>query len=389
MKGHESRKHAKLSASGSSKWLNCTPSSSLEEGFTEKPSEYAQEGTLAHEFGDFYLRFFNGEITEKRYQEAVGKLKTHRLYAKEMPRQVDKYVGYVLEQLTQARTSTPDAVLLVESRLDFSHVVEGGFGTGDAVIIADGTMEVVDLKYGKGVEVSAEKNSQLMLYGLGALRANELSYDIKTVKLTIVQPRLDSISSWDLSVEELVAWGEETVKPRAELAYIGAGEVSAGSHCKFCKAKPKCRAFADLNNNLPRLDFALPPVLTDEEVIEIFEKLPDLIDWAKTVTSYLYAQALEGKPVKGYKLVEGKSSRRWTDTDLVEDILKNKGLTSEEIFNIKLKSLGDIADLMTKDEFNSLLGPFIVKPPGAPVLVPETDKRPAMGTEQAKIDFSD
>lgn len=389
-KGHSSRSHARLSASGSKRWLACTPSVKLEEKFKDTGSVFTREGTLAHEFADYALRLLNDEITEGRYQEATAKLKKHELYTREMPFQVDKYVTYVTEQLAQAKQKTPDAKLMVEERLDFSHIVKNGFGTGDATIVADNEMEVIDLKYGKGVRVDAENNSQLMLYGLGALRANELIYDIETVKLTIVQPRLNSISSWIISTEDLERWAEEEVKPKAALAYEGKGEQVAGDHCRWCKAKAKCRAFANLNNELAKLDFKEPELLSDEELVQVFEALPRLTDWANAVAAHLHAEALSGKQIKGYKLVEGRSSRKWTDTELAADVLLAEGFKEEEIYNTKLKGIGDISGLMSKDDFDEKLGDFVIKPSGKPTLVPETDKRPAMGSkEQAAADFAD
>lgn len=390
-KGHSSRSHARLSASGSKRWLACTPSVRLEENFKDKGSSvFAREGTLAHEFSDYALRLLNDEITKGRYEEATAKLKKHELFTREMPAQVDKYVTYVTEQLAEARHKTPDAKLMVEERLDFSHIVKNGFGTGDATIVTDSEMEVIDLKYGKGVRVDAENNSQLMLYGLGALRANELIYDIETVKLTIVQPRLNSISSWIISTEDLERWAEEEVKPKAALAYEGKGDQVAGDHCRWCKAKATCRAFSNLNNELAKLDFKEPELLTTEEIVMVYESLPRLTDYANAVAAYLKDQALQGNPVEGYKLVEGRSSRKWTDTELAADVLLAEGFKEEEIYNTKLKGIGDISGLMSKDDFDDKLGTFVIRPSGKPALVPETDKRPAMGSaEQAKADFSE
>lgn len=386
---HKDRSHALLSASGSKRWLACTPSAKLEEKFKDSSSSFAKEGTLAHEFGDFALRLHNEEITEGRYKEATDRLKQSEFYSREMPTEVAKYTTYVIEQLAAARKDTPDAKLMVEERLDFSHVVKNGFGTGDATIVADNVMEVIDLKYGKGVKVDAEENPQLMLYGIGALRANEFLYDIDTVVLTIIQPRLNSISSWTISTEDLLKWAEEQVKPRAELAYSGKGELVAGDHCRWCKAKAKCRAFANLNNQLAKLDFQEPHLLTEEEVIEVYESLPRLLDWAKSVGAYLSARAIAGEQVTGYKVVEGKSNRKWTDTELALEVLRAEGFTEEQITNTKIKGIGDISDLMSKDDFEAKLSAFIVKPQGKPVLVPESDKRPAMNcTEQAQKDFS-
>lgn len=387
-KGHSSRAHARLSASGSKRWLNCTPSVKLEEKFKDKTSDYAREGTLAHEFADYALRRLIDEITEGRYEEATARLSEHELYTREMPGQVDKYVTHVAEQLAEARAKTPDAVLLVERRLDFSHIVKNGFGTGDATIISDDEMEVIDLKYGKGVAVDAEENSQLMLYGLGALRDAELLYDIKTVRLTVVQPRLNSTSSWVISVEDLNRWAYETVKPKAELAYKGEGETVAGDHCRWCKAKAKCRAFADLNNELAKLDFKEPDLLTDEEMVKVYEALPRLTEWAKAVSEYLKTAALEGKQIDGYKLVEGRSRRTWADEDAVVEALTAADFPLDEITNTKLKGIGDISGLMSKDDFDDLLDAFVRRPPGKPILVPNSDRRqPINGTEGAKADF--
>lgn len=389
--GHSGRSHARLSASGSTRWLACSPSIKLEERYRDKESSvFAKEGTLAHEFADFDLRLFNGEITERRHKEATDKLKKHELFSREMPTEVAKYTSYVIERFYEIRKITPEAKLTIEERLDFSHIVKKGFGTLDGLILADDLIEVIDLKYGKGVKVEAENNSQLMLYGLGALRANELLYDIKTVKLTIVQPRLNSISSWDISVEELEKWAEDTVRPKAELAYKGEGETVAGDHCRWCKAKPRCRAYTNLANAVARLEFAEPQTLSEEEVIEVYESLPRLIEWSKVVALYLKNKALSGDKIKGYKLVEGTSRRKFLDEESVADTLKGLGFEEKEIYKTKLRGITDISNLMSKDDFDREVGPFVVRPKGVPTLVPESDKRPEYDiTEAAKKDFEE
>lgn len=385
---HSARKHALLSASGASRWMNCTPSARLEENFEEKRSVYADEGTLAHEFGDIEIRHKLGLISKKVYNVEIAKLRKHELYSTEMEPEVAKYVEIVMEAYNVAKQKNPDAVMLVEQRLDFSHLVEQGFGTGDNVIIADGVLDVIDLKYGKGVKVDADENSQLKLYGSGALREYELLYDIHTVRLTIVQPRLDHVSIWEISVDDLIAWGENEVKPKALKAYAGEGEQTPGEWCKFCKAKAVCRGLANENMKLAAFEFQDPHILSDKEVIEIYGQLSIFQDWASSVSSYILDEANKGKQWPGYKLVEGRSNRKWLDENKVIEVLQ-EDYDENEYMNTKLAGIAAIEKLVGKANFGPKLNEFIVKPPGAPTLVPESDKRPAMGVEQAKLDFKD
>lgn len=386
---HSSRKHALLSASGASRWLNCTPSARLEEKFDESsPSVYAEEGTLAHEFGDINLRFFNKEISEKVYSSELKKLRKHKLYTDEMEEQVSKYTDYVIESLNVARQKTKDAILLVEKRLDFSHLVEKGFGTGDSTIIADGIMEILDLKYGKGVKVDAENNPQLMLYGSGALRTFEMLYDIHTVKLTIIQPRLDHISSWEISVKDLIDWGEKTVKPTALKAYSGKGVQKAGSWCKRCKVSPMCATLAAQNIKLAQHEFRDPHKLTPKQLIDVYKQMPMLVDWVNSVQSYLLKEALKGKKLPGYKVVEGRSNRKWLDEEKVIEILENQYLGRSDFMQSKLQGIAKIEKLLGAKNFKELVSNYVIKPQGKPTLVPESDKRkPIIGIENAKEDF--
>lgn len=386
---HGSRKHALLSASGAERWLNCTPSARLETKFKESSSSvFAQEGTLAHEFGDLELRLLNKEIDKKTYSREVGKLRKHKLYTDEMEGEVQKYVDFVKESLNVAKHATSGSVLLVEERLDFSHLVEGGFGTGDATIISDTLLEVIDLKYGKGVVVHAEGNPQLMLYAAGALRAFELSYDIQTVRMTIVQPRLNHISTFDISVEDLIKWGEEQVKPKAAQAYEGKGEQKAGSWCKWCKVKAMCRTLADHNTELVKHDFKDPQLLTEEELLGIYEQQPMLVDWANSVAKHLLETAKEGKSWPGYKLVAGRSNRKWVNEQRVAEKLIDNNYDVDTFQPRKLAGIGAIEKLVGKADFGKMLGDLVVKPEGAPTLAPENDKRPALGFEQAREDFA-
>lgn len=387
-KKHSQRKHALLSASGSDRWLNCTASVRLEAGFPDSSSEYAKEGTLAHEFADFYLRWKNDEITEGRYTEAVEMLERNEFYSSEMHEFVAVYTTYVLEAFTDALLFTGGAKLMIEEKLDFSEFVPDGFGTGDATIIGDGVLEVVDLKYGRGVAVSAEDNSQLKLYGLGALAEHGLAYDIHTVKLTIVQPRLYSISSWEISVEELYKWANEVVKPTAEIAIKGEGTPVAGSHCKWCKAKAKCRAFANTANVLAADDFKEPDLLTDDEIIAMFELMPVVAQYLQAISSYLHEKAKQGKKFKGYKLVQTVGRRKWGNEDEVKKTMQIAGFELDKYTNTKLKGIKDIADLVTVDFYEAHLKKLIIRPQGSPAFVKEDDPRPAIGLEQAIKDFS-
>ena len=385
---HEDRNHAVLSASGASRWLNCTPSARLEEQFQEEnTSAYAAEGTLAHEFGELNLRLAIHEIDEETMLKQAAELEKSPYYSDEMDLEVEKYTTYVMEQLNAARAKVPGALLLIEQKVDLTAFIQDGFGTNDSIIISDGTMEVVDLKCGKGVRVSAEDNSQLKLYGLGALLEHELTFDIHKVRLTIVQPRLDAISSWEISAEDLRAWGEQEVKPKAKMAYAGEGEQAAGHWCKWCKVKARCKALAEKNMELAEHDFADPELLTDEELIDIYAQMPQLQDWVNAVATYLLDEALKGKQWPGYKLVEGRANRKWLDESKVATTLLDNNFSADNFMVSTLAGLTAIEKLVGKKDFPVLLGGLVIKPQGKPTLVPESDKRPAMGIKQAKKDF--
>lgn len=390
---HSERKHALLSASNAARWLACPPSARLEEKFKETcgfqdSSVYAEEGTLAHEFAEISLRMASGRISKVDYESALEALRGHELYSEEIEEQIEKYSAYVMEAFEHAKTIVPDPVLFIEEKLDFSHIVEEGFGTGDSGIIADGIMEVIDLKYGKGVKVEACENPQLKLYALGALRNYEMLYDIHTVRLTIVQPRIDNIVSWDISVKDLYKWAFEVVKPIAEKAYVGKGIQKAGEHCKFCVVKAMCNTLAQRNIALAKHEFKDPQLLTEKQLIDVYKQIPMLVDWANSVGEFLFNKALAGEKVEGYKLVEAPSRRRWTNEEDVQAKLKEEGYTEEQFNTVKLKGISDIEKLVGKKNFPALMEGFVIKPQGNPILVPETDKRPEYKSlEQAKQDF--
>lgn len=380
--------HAILSASSAYRWTACTPSARLEQDFANTSSVFAAEGTLAHDLGELKLRRHLDEIDHREYNRKHKAIQKHELFSAEMPDYVDMYRDICLEKLSGAKATTPDAVCHVEQRLDFSQWVPEGFGTGDFVIIADGTLEVVDLKYGKGVPVSAEDNIQMRLYALGAISQFEFLYDIRRVKMTIVQPRLDSISSDEISAEELLLWAEDFIKPKAELAFKGEGDFCAGSHCGFCRAKAVCRARADHNQELAKFEFAAPLTLDNTEIAAILAKAEDLQKWAADIQNYALEQALEGHEFPGWKVVEGRSNRRYTDAGFVHDALIVAGYEEKAILKEpELLTLTNMEKLVGKKKLTDLIGHLIEKPPGKPVLVVETDKRQPFNT--VKSDFEE
>lgn len=392
---HGERAHALLSPSGSSRWMKCPPSARLEEelsvGKKAETSVFAEEGTLAHEMSEVMLRNLLGIYSDREHAAEIKKIKAHKLFTSEMPEQVSKYVDYVWGEYA-ASESDPNgtgAELFIEQKTDLREWVPESFGSCDSVIIADGKMKVIDLKYGKGLQVEAEENSQLMLYGLGALHLNELSYDIDQVELTIHQPRLNHVSTWVISAEALREWGTDVVAKKAKLAFAGKGKFCSGDHCRWCKAAPVCRELSKKNLEVAKHDFAKPAILTDEELMAVYDQLDRIAAWTKSVKGYVLSEAINGKKWDGLKLVEGKSNRKWINEDEAQVTLINEGCTSEEITNVKMKGLGDIEKLLKKKKKLSVIKDLVVKPAGAPTLVLESDKRPEYSTDaQVREDFS-
>lgn len=379
-------KHAILSASGASRWMACTPSAVLEQQFENKSSVFAEEGTLAHELGELTLKLNLGEITKRTFNSKFKKIQENKLYSADMPDYVQTYVDTCLERVSEAKATTPDALFKIEQRLDFSEWVPDGFGTGDFVIIADGTMEVCDLKYGKGVPVSANNNKQMMLYALGAIAEFNFLYDIQKVRMTIIQPRLDNLSTFEVTTEDLLKWAEDYVRPRAELAIKGKGEFCAGDNCKFCRAKAVCRARAEKNMELAKYDFEEPALLDNNDVAYILSKIDELVNWAGDVKEFALEQALNGEEYDGFKVVEGRSNRKYADTEAIVEILRDNNFNDPDIFKpSELITLTNMEKLVGKKKLTELIGDYIVKPPGKPTLVPITDKREPYNP--AKADF--
>ena len=367
--------HALLSASSSHRWLHCPPSARLSEGYEDKGSDFAAEGTDAHSLCEHKLKAALGMETQNPTENLTW-------YNAEMEDCANGYAAYVMELLAAARETTADPVVLVEQRLDYSEYVKEGFGTGDCLIIADGTLNIIDYKHGRGVEVSAIDNPQMKLYALGALGLFDSIYDIDTVTMTIYQPRLSNISVFTISSDELLEWAETVLRPTAELAYDGGGEYHCGQWCQFCKAKADCRERANANMALARYDFAQPPLLTDEEVEDILGRVDDLVSWANDIKDYALQAAVSGKKWAGWKVVEGRSNRKYTDEKLVAAAVIAAG---HDPYEQKLLGITEMQKTLGKAKFDEILGGFIVKPQGKPTLVPENDKRPAMNN--AKNDF--
>lgn len=371
------QKHALLSASSAHRWLHCPPSAKLTAGATEAPSEAALQGTAAHALAEHKLR---------RALKQQSKRPVSEYEDDEMDTYTDDYVAYVLEQYEQAKHDTPDTAIYIEQHLDFSHVVPGGFGTGDCLVVADGTLHVIDLKYGLGVLVEAEWNPQMMLYAIGALALFDALYDIEQVALTVFQPRRENVSTWTISVTELNEWAEHTLKPTAKLAANGEGEFCAGYWCQFCKIASTCRARAEANLELAKLDFAPPAELSADEVAEVLAQIPELTRWASDVQDYALNQALSGELYEGFKLVAGRSIRKYTDETAVAEAAKAAGY--RDIYKRSLLTITAMEKLMGKKHFSEILGNLVVKPEGKPTLVPVTDKRPELQVSTAADDFT-
>ena len=369
--------HAVLSASSSDRWLHCPPSARLCESYADKGSDYAAEGTDAHALCEYKLRKALG-------LQAVDPTEDLTWYNEEMNDCANGYAAYVLEKVEAAKQVCADPVVLIEQRVDFSRWVEDGFGTADALIIADGTLKICDYKHGLGVLVRAEKNPQLMCYALGALELFDKIYDIDTVSMTIYQPRRDNVSTFEMSKDDLYHWADEVLKPAAELAFAGDGNFLCGEWCGFCKAKNDCRARAETNLELARYEFKQPPLLTDEDIEGILAKVDELVSWASDIKEYALRQAISGKEWSGWKLVEGRSNRKYVNDSVVADVVEHAGFSPYER---KVLGVTAMQKLLGKSRFDELLSPYIEKPQGKPTLVPESDKRPAMST--AAADFNE
>lgn len=377
MAGHTDRAHALLSASGAHRWLSCPPSALLEQQFPDTASEAAAEGTLAHELAEAMARNYVDTVNfgKRKLTAAVNKLKKSPLWQDEMMRHVDIYVDYI-KTTALGFPSTPFVAL--EKQVDLTGYIPGGFGTADCIIVCGGVLQVVDFKYGKGVPVTAKENPQMMLYALGAYGIYRLWYPIREIRMAIVQPRLDILSEWSCGLEELLRFGEY-VKERAALAIKGEGEYHPDSQtCRFCRARAQCRARAKENVQLAFFTDRKPPLISGAEVGEFLRQGEDVAKWLKELQEWALAECLAGREVPGWKAVEGRGSRDWTDMDAAFELLQRSGVSHAMLFEEKPLTLAQVEKLLGKKEFEQAVGSYVVKRPGKPALVQESDKREAI-----------
>lgn len=400
-------KHALLSPSAASRWLACTPSARLETEFPDKGESTdgsftaAYEGTLAHKFGELFIKRKAGLVSKAGFNKELKVLQADPFFAAQknpsaeinsMSDHCEDYAVYVMENFADAITRTKDAKLFIETKLDMTAYVPEGFGTADVIIVADHTLDFIDLKYGKGVEVSAIENKQLMLYALGVVEAYGMLYDIQVVRMHIYQPRLQNISVFGMDAQELIAWGINELMPKAMLAFAGKGEFVPGKHCQFCRARPTCKAHADKQLEIFDYHLKAPKLLNDDEVADIIHRAKELTSWLGEITDYALEQAVNsGKKWPGYKLVEGRSNRMYTDQDAVADRLINAGFTEDKIYKPKeLLGITEMEKTLTKKVFNLELSDLVKKPAGKPTLAPITDNRPEFNsTDRATADFAE
>lgn len=380
---HAERAHALLSASSAHRWMACTPSALLESRIPDKGSSYAAEGTLAHEFAEAYLR--GGDL-----EAALALLRKEPLYTRDMEEYAQDYAAYVRGQVTAA-----DAQIDIETRLDFSRYVPGGFGTGDCAIVQDGVLTIVDFKYGKGVRVSAEKNPQMMLYALGAIEAYDFAFDFDRVRMCIYQPRIDNVSEWELSREKLEKWAAETLAPKAKLAAKGEGTFQPGDHCQFCKLRDQCKVLAAYCLDAASRDFedesgALSTAMLDPwDWNRILDRADIVEKWVRMIKEAALKRLLDDpEAIPGYKVVEGRSNRTYRDPAEVETALANAGYDPEAVHKpLELLGVTEMSKVLGKKQFGDILGPLVVKPQGKPTIAPVTDKRPAFAPANPELDF--
>ncbi len=382
-------KHALLSASGSSRWLECTPSARLEQQFSKKSSSYAEEGTAAHELCELSARYWLGEIAKADYKNRHAELAKGKYYNAEMQECANDYGRYISETVKSIRDICPDAIAELEvNGLDFSDWAPEGFGTGDCIIVADDLLEVIDFKYGKGVRVEAKDNSQMKLYALGAIKLYGDLYSIRRIKMSIIQPRISGAPSTDeISVDELIDWAENYVKPRAALAFAGEGEFSPSEKtCRFCRAKEQCKARA--HKNLALFD-ETSEILTADEAGKILERAGDIKAWLTDLENLVMKKLFEGESVSGWKIVEGKSNRKYKDESKVAEAMLAAGYAEDKLYERSLIGITAMEKAFGKKEVGAVLKDLIYKPAGKPTLARIDDKRPEFKPKELVLNAFD
>lgn len=370
----EERNHAVLSASGSHKWIVCTPSARLEEKFPNKTSDYMAEGTLAHEIAEFKVKsYFLEAMPKASYTRKINKFKKEELFNQEMLGYTDTYLEFIKGEALKTNSKP---FIAVEQKVDYSKYVPEGFGTADCILISGNTLQVIDFKYGKGVQVDAEDNPQMKLYALGALEQFGMFYDIKDIKMSIVQPRIDNISSFEIPIEPLLEWGEKVVKPQAQKAFMGIGEFCKGEHCRFCKAKGACEFRANENIKvIEEVEEQLKGTMSNAKVGELLTKTEGVEDWLKDIRNYALEQVLKGENIPGWKAVEGRSNRTIADVDKAFEILEANGFDQAVLYEKKPLTLTALEKVVGKKKLSEAIGDYIEKPKGKPTLAKESDKR--------------
>lgn len=371
--------HARFSPSAAHRRLNCPPSLVLEEQFQDEESAYAAEGSAGHALAEHLI---------KKHLKIRSKRPVSDYYSDDLLEAVDEYVSYVIGEIEEAKRTCKAPIFSVEQRVDASEYVDECFGTADMVVVTDKVAHIIDLKLGKGVAVFAEENPQLMIYGLGILSMAELLYDVEIVRMTIFQPRLNNSSTWDIAPDELKNWGEEVLKPRGAMALMGAGDFKSGNWCRFCKARNQCRARAEQFLELAKMEFKAPALLSEEEIAEVLKVSDELSKWASDVYAYAQEQAIiHGKEWSGFKLVEGRSNRKYSSEEEVAEAAIAAGY--KDIYKSSLVTITEMERLMGKKEFNKILGHLVYKPQGKITLVPESDKREAINNTTAAAEFQE
>lgn len=371
--------HARFSPSSGARYLNCTPALVLEEQFQDEESAYAAEGSAGHALAEHLI---------KKHLKIRSERPVSDYYSDDLLEAVDEYVSYVISEIEGAKRTCKAPIFSVEQRIDASDYVDECFGTADMIIVTDKVAHIIDLKLGKGVAVFAEENPQLMIYGLGILSMAELLYDVEIVRMTVFQPRLNNSSTWDIAPDELKNWGEEVLKPRGAMALMGAGEFKSGNWCRFCKARNQCRARAEQFLELAKMEFKAPALLSEEELAEVLKVSDELSKWASDVYAYAQEQAIvHGKEWSGFKLVEGRSNRKYSSEEEVAEAAMAAGY--KDIYKSSLVTITEMERLMGKKEFNTILGHLVYKPQGKITLVPESDKREAINNTTAAAEFQE